>query len=410
MTKQPTSRPNHNQRWIQRWFERTLFGLIGTIFTTQIGLAMYLWLKQPAEPFLIGEWLINYQGGFVRRGLLGEIIIQLSRRIMIDPVKTVIVVQIGIGALFLLLTYILLRQTNVSIITATLFFSPAFLRFLLVAWLIVGVRKEMLFSIIFLIHLLSLRTNYSFSPILPLFIGTSTIVVILSHEMLVILLPYLLIASLCYERQWGRISYATAIAIIPASIVASIIIQAPHTTITTIDHLCAALESNPPRDCIDRGHLGAITFLTKTVLQSIQFTQSLITSEAVQVYLITGLLSIVPLIITIVSYRLWQFLPKQTLMWVGGLWGLSLATTIPLFFVAVDYGRFIHIHITCSTFLLAWFLQLTSAPLSAKIQHSMHGWRASVLLVFFIGFIGSWRLPVWLGDATYTNAFRWIWQ
>jgi len=34
--------------------------------------------KQPFnQGFEVGEWLINYQGGFVRRGIFGEILLHL---------------------------------------------------------------------------------------------------------------------------------------------------------------------------------------------------------------------------------------------------------------------------------------------------------------------------------------------
>ena len=31
------------------------------------------------------EWLINYQGGFIRRGLIGEILIQINKFINTNP-------------------------------------------------------------------------------------------------------------------------------------------------------------------------------------------------------------------------------------------------------------------------------------------------------------------------------------
>ena len=31
------------------------------------------------NPYIAGDWLINYQGGFVRRGFLGELFYQISK-------------------------------------------------------------------------------------------------------------------------------------------------------------------------------------------------------------------------------------------------------------------------------------------------------------------------------------------
>ena len=38
------------------------------------------------EGFNVGDWLINYEGGFVRRGLIGEILYVLAKGTGISPV------------------------------------------------------------------------------------------------------------------------------------------------------------------------------------------------------------------------------------------------------------------------------------------------------------------------------------
>ncbi|MGC8529497.1 MAG: hypothetical protein ACP5OP_04775, partial [Leptospirillia bacterium] len=48
------------------------------------------------EGFNIGDWLINYQGGFVRRGLIGEILYHLSRLTTVSPAILLIILQTGI--------------------------------------------------------------------------------------------------------------------------------------------------------------------------------------------------------------------------------------------------------------------------------------------------------------------------
>ena len=42
----------------------------------------------------ISEWLINYQGGFTRRGLLGELIFQFSKIIGITIREAILIFQI----------------------------------------------------------------------------------------------------------------------------------------------------------------------------------------------------------------------------------------------------------------------------------------------------------------------------
>ena len=43
----------------------------------------------------ISEWLINYQGGFTRRGLLGEIVFQFSKIFSTTLRETILIFQIA---------------------------------------------------------------------------------------------------------------------------------------------------------------------------------------------------------------------------------------------------------------------------------------------------------------------------
>ncbi|WP_333691844.1 hypothetical protein [Chloroflexus sp.] len=392
----------HHQRG-QRIFALLIFGLVCGVFFAQIYYGIRHWSNAtPPDEWHIGEWLINYQGGFTRRGLPGEIILQLSRWLMINPAHLTILIQTGVFTLFLLLAYILLRNTERSVIAFTLLFSPAFLLFPLLEWPRVGVRKEVFLFIMFIIQLLWLRSARLYTPVLLLFIGVGALFAVLSHEMLVIFLPYLVIATICAEQRFGRLSLATIIALIPAIVAAIIIFRNPQTTTAAIDAICASLGSSAPYDCLHQNErLGAITFLAQSTGYGIAFTRHFTTTETTLVYLITGSLSLIPLLLAIAGYRLWQYLPPGTIIWIGGVWGLSIVATIPLFVVAADYGRFINIHITCSTLLLAWLIQARQArPIFAS---ATAGWWIAAIL-----FAGSWRLPMWLSFATYTHAFSWL--
>ncbi len=387
----------------QRWLRLLIFGLVSSVLLAQVYTAIMLYRQPVPDEWLLGEWLINYQGGFVRRGLLGEIILQMARWLAISPITLTIIVQTSVFALFLWFTFLLLRHTESSVITFTLLFSPAFLLFPLLAWPHVGVRKEVLFGLILALLLLALRASPRATALLAGLIGAGALIVVLSHEMLVMFLPYLLIAAVCYEQRFGRFSLHLTISFIPAIMVALIIFLMPHASTVTVDAICAALAPRAPRDCAHpTEQLGAITFLAKTTPEGIQFTRSFTTAETTLVYLITGTLSVAPLIATIIGYRLWQLFPGRALAWVSGLWALSLAATVPLFIVAADYGRFINIHVTCSTLLMVWIIQTRQPRLAFPAQFSIRWWLTGIL------FVTTWRLPMWLLFATFANSFPWL--
>ena len=53
----------------------------------------------------ISEWLINYQGGFTRRGFGGEVVIFFSRLFEITLRQSIMIVQLTIHTLYLVLVY-----------------------------------------------------------------------------------------------------------------------------------------------------------------------------------------------------------------------------------------------------------------------------------------------------------------
>lgn len=48
----------------------------------------------PKESIGVSEFLINYQGGFVRRGLLGEILLHLHNNLKLSPYYSIITLSI----------------------------------------------------------------------------------------------------------------------------------------------------------------------------------------------------------------------------------------------------------------------------------------------------------------------------
>ena len=70
------------------------------------------------------EWLINYQGGFIRRGLIGEILIQINKFINTNPRYLVYVFEIFSLSIFYLLSYKLISKLEINLILLVILFSP----------------------------------------------------------------------------------------------------------------------------------------------------------------------------------------------------------------------------------------------------------------------------------------------
>ena len=100
------------------------------------------------EGFNIGDWLINYQGGFVRRGLIGEILYLISKVTGISPVVYLVALQGAIFSVYFYFSWRLLKEKEDLVKYSFLIFSP-FLFTYAINTVAGGYRKEIIyFSII----------------------------------------------------------------------------------------------------------------------------------------------------------------------------------------------------------------------------------------------------------------------
>ena len=99
------------------------------------------------DSWTIGEWLINYQGGFVRRGFLGEGIYLLSNAMKISPIFIIWLISISSYYLLVKLTIFESKNkvSNVFLLSPGIFLAPVIGNFL--------IRKDLLLLLIFLMSL-----------------------------------------------------------------------------------------------------------------------------------------------------------------------------------------------------------------------------------------------------------------
>ena len=98
----------------------------------------------------ISEWLINYQGGFTRRGLIGEIVFQISKLSSLTIRETILTFQITTYLLYFFLLYKFLKDTNNNILFIFAIFSPLFVIYPIAEVEVLG-RKEIFIYVSFLL-------------------------------------------------------------------------------------------------------------------------------------------------------------------------------------------------------------------------------------------------------------------
>ena len=107
------------------------------------------------DSWTLGEWLINYQGGFVRRGLLGEVIFLISDYFRITPIYIIWIICLSSYLFLIKLSFGMVKNlvSTSFLLSPAIFLSPIIGNFL--------VRKDILLLLLFVCNLRIIKANKS---------------------------------------------------------------------------------------------------------------------------------------------------------------------------------------------------------------------------------------------------------
>jgi len=136
---------------IEKQFRALLKYFLALVFVTTLLISYQSF--QDHNSWRLGDWLINYQGGMVRRGLLGELVYRTSQLIQLSPGFLVFLLQSFFYTVFLGFSYRLLLGQHKLLPYILLIFSPFIFTFQIYDFQ-GGYRKEIIFfaSLILLIE------------------------------------------------------------------------------------------------------------------------------------------------------------------------------------------------------------------------------------------------------------------
>ncbi len=106
----------------------------------------------------ISEWLINYQGGFIKRGIIGEIAFNLANILGQELRYIIYLFQVLLVFFYFLIIYIFLYQLKINYYYLFIIFSPIFILYP-VAEVEVLARKEIFIFIGYIIFLYLCSNN-----------------------------------------------------------------------------------------------------------------------------------------------------------------------------------------------------------------------------------------------------------
>ena len=188
----------------------------------------FLWFKHGVvNDSTISEWLINYQGGFTRRGLIGKISFIIAKFFGLNLRDVIFIFQSFIYITFIFLTYNFLKDIKPNFINLLLIFTPIFILYP-IAEIEVLARKELFLFISFILFLkissMQFKKEYAF-----IYIFFTLPIVCLIWEPVFFFFPFVamvLLLKLRKEKLFLKFLYILC-AFLPSLIVLFLIIKFP---------------------------------------------------------------------------------------------------------------------------------------------------------------------------------------
>ena len=305
---------------------KNIFIIFSSLYLTRI---LYI-LSTPFQTVdVIQEWLINYNYGFIRRGLIGTLLIEIIEYLKLDVQIFIYLLLFVLYSIFFLLLFKILKNKTFDFYSLLILLSPLFLNYNLFLKSTILLPKELLGYISLLIFLQFQITNKKIILFLFVLIYAMSV---LSHEVNLILLPTIFYISFFKSPQ--RVNKITFLLILILSILILIMIFNIQTDKAS-DSLCLETYSKftPDLGC-KKSEILKTKFLDN--IENVKI--NIFSSEMYKYYILTYSLTI-----------LFGFIPFIFNGWMGenSLYvTLLLISFCFLSVIGLDWGRWINIIFT----------------------------------------------------------------
>jgi hypothetical protein len=352
-----------------------------------------LLLVRLSRNWMLANWLTNYQGGFVRRGLPGEIYYLLGKVLHITPVFFVMLSCFVLYAVFLLAARRLYLNSSFNVWVTALLLSPAFLSFQ-VLHPRSGFGKETI-HLAALAFLAVILKKYRLSPIASsLYISSVVVYGVLAHESNVFFGFYFFAVLVIGGRT---VAQAAKECVVPAALGAiALYFCSTHIgDMHVAEQICSSLGYRlniPGSSEVCSG--GAIPYLFRTREFARAETLSNITNY--QYWLVFPFFSVIALIPAIGESLLLfraRIRTNLSVLWLSALF--AFLASMPIFYYAYDWGRWIYIHVASIAILLIFLdgQSREAVESTIRVAASRQRFRLVVCTVFVAAYATLWILP-----------------
>ena len=321
-----------------------LYGLI--LFTTVFQIIKFYSFYLEYSDWQYADWLINYQGGFIRRGLTGEILFQIYN---ITNIKLDLLILLFVWSILFLITFFLiksLKYLNNSRLDTLIFLSPGFFIYPIMNSEIIGRKDILLFAAVGI--LVFYERNFK-SKFLLLYLVTTIFYISLSHSGLLFYIPYLIFLFILIKiNRNEKIDFREILIILIGTTFVLIFIYSNQGSKFQVIEICNSIKNFVLENCQNRAQFG---WLSTPVEEHMKFKTRSNLDNYVLFYLVSLVLVFIFIGIKLFFSKFETY--SSNLNKIRPLYILLVLffLTLPVYILGYDWGRYISMSYYCSFFI-----------------------------------------------------------
>ena len=154
---------------------------------------LLLQVNEFPQKYVFTEWLINYEGGYVNRGFLGQVTFYISNIFKIDLKFIILFFQILIYTIYFIFFYLLFSKIKINFFWILIIFSPILFSYPLIELMVLGRKDTFVITIFLVFSMINYKSLKSLFFCFIIFFTISTFI----HEITIFyIFHYLLIIYL----------------------------------------------------------------------------------------------------------------------------------------------------------------------------------------------------------------------
>lgn len=328
-------------------------------------------------------WLFNYESGFSRRGLVGQILFYFSDFFHLNVLDILKVLQLFSFSFFIYLVSNYLNTRKISNTFLLFYFCPGL--FLAYFYDIFYIGRQEIYLFIYLFIYISLCQKEKVSIIFSYFHPLIFSLLILTHESLVFYFSYFLTAEIIFNKKDKKSIIYLKFFVNFLFCLATILLILHFQQFADLNIICEKIVSigGPANTCNDM----LASSNNMNILATVRSTLLRVQNEK---YLINYFILATLCFISILFF--FKNLPKNTFKTnqIYFLLCFNFIGSFPLFMLAYDWGRWIHINLMLIFLICIRFLPTKSEKSDGEQKFG----KVFLFILFIFIYSTTWSMPV----------------